>query len=671
MSCGNQLAGDPDFGQRKYCRIAYVCAGGRVQVLQIQEGERSTLSCPANVAPGVARQTPPRSVNGAAASPSSYTASSGTSPVDRGNRAAFDTATSSPGGAGSSDAVALARIVQALGGDAQSMSYDLFAALQMRMIAPSDPNWNRSNPRWVALFKTVRQDLRRDLEPALQVSMATGVRELAGTLESHVTPADVRELLAFYRSDKGQRYVAFQQRLGAIQTQAITQLSAALLGAGANPPPSDAPSEDRLEARRHLLANSWTSLVAGAMSPEAGSPQSTQQPDTKTFSSAMLDVVAKTHGPEVDALEKDYAKDLPQFEAFHQSSATKSLLSAMKMGSQQARASPQSSNPLKAALEHSVALHTPSWKSAYEAGRSSSGSPEAKSGQQNFAPIVAASQVAAALEAQKPGVLKPGDADYPQEVVKPTHVVALVVSGRDGADMRFNAEYVSDVNLCGHQVGLGGYFAYSLAFPIVMTRSADAYRGSISVDRFHSGKCGWRFSGVGYGMAGGVQNVLAIPADQGDSAMPQREFWCYRVAYENKPLHECEQLALLRWSNAMRAVSPEFLSQFTHQQQSDSHPIKITTQTKEIRVLLHDLNTIPGALIPVGDRDAQIARAKADQEAVARTPEYKAYMCVQEDNLEYVKSHKPVGDAATQRAALATIKQNCRVKFGLAPEDGN
>jgi uncharacterized protein YecT (DUF1311 family) len=46
VTCGNQLAGDPDFGQVKYCRISYLCGATPVQEIQIQEGERTTLTCP-------------------------------------------------------------------------------------------------------------------------------------------------------------------------------------------------------------------------------------------------------------------------------------------------------------------------------------------------------------------------------------------------------------------------------------------------------------------------------------------------------------------------------------------------------------------------------------------------------------------------------------------------
>ncbi len=264
LSCGNQLAGDPDFGQRKYCRIVYVCVGGKAQEVRVQEAERLTLSCSADVATTVVRQNALPSLTGATVSAPTYSASNGTSRDNQSDRAAVNASTSSPVAAGSADVLELARIVQALGGNGQndqSMAFTMFAGFQMRMIAPDDPGWNRSNPHWVALFKDVEQDLKRDLEPALQARMADGVREIAGTFGSHLTAADVRQLLAFYRSEKGQRYIAFQQRLGAIQTQGVTQLTGAIMGAGGNTAPSDAPSQKRLDARRRVLANSWMSLI--------------------------------------------------------------------------------------------------------------------------------------------------------------------------------------------------------------------------------------------------------------------------------------------------------------------------------------------------------------------------------------------------------------------------
>lgn len=67
LSCGNQLAGDPDFGTPKYCRIVYVCPGAQVQKVQIQEGGRLTLSCPVHAGTEAARQSETRAADREAA----------------------------------------------------------------------------------------------------------------------------------------------------------------------------------------------------------------------------------------------------------------------------------------------------------------------------------------------------------------------------------------------------------------------------------------------------------------------------------------------------------------------------------------------------------------------------------------------------------------------------
>src|SRR5579872_7222047 len=45
LHCGNQLAGDPDFGQTKYCKVSYHCAEGTLREAQTQEGGSISLSC--------------------------------------------------------------------------------------------------------------------------------------------------------------------------------------------------------------------------------------------------------------------------------------------------------------------------------------------------------------------------------------------------------------------------------------------------------------------------------------------------------------------------------------------------------------------------------------------------------------------------------------------------
>jgi Domain of unknown function (DUF4124) len=45
VACGNQLAGDPDFGQVKYCQITFQCGGHPTQSVRMQEGRSLTLAC--------------------------------------------------------------------------------------------------------------------------------------------------------------------------------------------------------------------------------------------------------------------------------------------------------------------------------------------------------------------------------------------------------------------------------------------------------------------------------------------------------------------------------------------------------------------------------------------------------------------------------------------------
>ncbi len=45
VACGNQLAGDPDFGFPKYCQISFQCDGRPLQSVRLSEGRNLTLAC--------------------------------------------------------------------------------------------------------------------------------------------------------------------------------------------------------------------------------------------------------------------------------------------------------------------------------------------------------------------------------------------------------------------------------------------------------------------------------------------------------------------------------------------------------------------------------------------------------------------------------------------------
>jgi hypothetical protein len=272
--------------------------------------------------------------------------------------------------------------------------------------------------------------------------------------------------------------------------------------------------------------------------------------------------------------------------------------------------------------------------------------------------------------------LKLEDADYPDKAAKPIQVISLIAPRLDLSNYRFVAEYSSDVKLCGRQIGLGGYFAEYILVPMDMARDPDGtYRGSFAIDGFQPGKCGWKFDGVSYLQPDGVGNAvgsLRKNAPLSPSA-PHIDMWCYRVTEGQfkSPDPKCEILAELRWPDAIRRVSPEFLAKFSHEQLDHIGAADITTATKELTVEFHDLNAISGALIPVGDTAAQIKATEEARAAIEGSPEGQARQCFERANLAYGRT-RPKPDTATdhtQRDAVMALKNKCRADFGLAPVD--
>lgn len=271
--------------------------------------------------------------------------------------------------------------------------------------------------------------------------------------------------------------------------------------------------------------------------------------------------------------------------------------------------------------------------------------------------------------------LKPGDAQYPLETASPKYVISFVVARLGLSNYRFDAEYTSDIKLCGHPVGSEGYSAYAIAIPIEVEPTRDGkFHGSIAIDKFLPGECGWKFRGMGYIRPDGVGNALGSFTELPTApATPHIDMWCYRVTEGpfKSPDPICEILAELRAPNGLRRVSAEFMAGFLPEQQRARGWVPITTATKEFTVAFHDLNAVPGALVPVGDRAAQIKaaeEARADYEA---SPEGQAQQCFDRANVAYGQTRPPPDTATdhTQRDTVRRLMNKCRADFGLAPAD--
>lgn len=203
------------------------------------------------------------------------------------------------------------------------------------------------------------------------------------------------------------------------------------------------------------------------------------------------------------------------------------------------------------------------------------------------------------------------DPKYPHANAAAKEGVPLIVTGLDYARVKFNAVWVADQKLCGRQVGLGGFFGLYAKVPIAMVPIPGGHRGTIVLDQFLPGGCLWTFSNVDYLTAGQggnalVENSLLVAGQPRPgflpSPTPHFDFWCYqRIPKEfgTLPQPRCEDLASLRWPNAVRRVTAAFLSQLTLEQQAQpSGALVISPDTQEVTVTLHNLEAEPGAMEP-------------------------------------------------------------------------
>jgi len=273
----------------------------------------------------------------------------------------------------SKEVIALRESVPGLndGNDAGSV-VDFFAPMQMRVIGANDPTWKRDNPNWAPVLQLISNDLKKDLGPVLTEQTANTAARWNRELPAHLSAAQIDHLLAFYHSDVGRRYLAFQKDLMAVQTEGTSALITGVASGGLDPKrvAESTPSAAQLEARKQLVALSWNIQVTPAMGTAASLSQGTSAADDKAIREIIINAFATMRGPELDVLQRQYQDDLVAFSAFQESSAAKALIAVYGYVARDAAAKPVlPGGAFAAALQESITQHTPAWKAAYEAGQ--------------------------------------------------------------------------------------------------------------------------------------------------------------------------------------------------------------------------------------------------------------------------------------------------------------
>jgi hypothetical protein len=95
--------------------------------------------------------------------------------------------------------------------------------------------------------------------------------------------------------------------------------------------------------------------------------------------------------------------------------------------------------------------------------------------------------------------VEPGDRDYPIAYSHPQQVVQVAIVDPPSIKLQFIVGYEGwGGGKCSYQWGGAGSRPYSVAEPLLMTRSGDVLHGQVILDKFFPGDCGWAFAGVFY-----------------------------------------------------------------------------------------------------------------------------------------------------------------------------
>jgi ankyrin repeat protein len=276
----------------------------------------------------------------------------------------------------STDAVALRNYVLELtGNDDASALVSAQAVLQIAAIVSRSGATSRTTTEWRPLYDQIREDLLHDLTPAIKTSRDLTAPMWDQAIGAHLSVPQIQQLVRFYRSATGVRYLAFQQKLSAVQSAASAESMLRLVSSGtaSSSAAFAAPTDSAIARHKSLLAQSWSTLVASRAFAGVADPGGVA--GTQRAVDALVTSAATTRGQDLDALEAQYSRELPEFAAFQSSTAVSELLSIYPILVKEYSGKVAAANdPYSNAVRQSVAAHTLAWNTAYQSAVETNGS---------------------------------------------------------------------------------------------------------------------------------------------------------------------------------------------------------------------------------------------------------------------------------------------------------
>ncbi len=231
--------------------------------------------------------------------------------------------------------------------------FDAFIPAFAKGVAPKDPTWNPTHPRWASVCALIAKDLHEDTMSAPPQDLVSWSASWNHALDEAVPEVDLDQLLTFLRSRSGQRYREFERLLQGLASQVIMQG----IGDGSNTVEDLRASSAApwMVAARKRLLDVEVPVARIRLNFEA-------LPNVSVVTS--YEALLRFRGPELDSLVSEFLSDLSEFEAFVRSPAMRKVIDARKLETSSYKAK-KNRLPGLDFLGAEQAKHAPEWLAVY------------------------------------------------------------------------------------------------------------------------------------------------------------------------------------------------------------------------------------------------------------------------------------------------------------------